>query len=152
MLRKDVKIVVEESVRYSVTNPEAEMEWIWTGPVGDHDIRLGQDQHAFALPMYHQMHCLRIMRRSLSSGTYSQLHPIQQGHIHHCFNYLRHWTLCSADVTLEPGDFTKRNFTTERVGATHTCREWEPVYDMVNAGWDSWEDYRIAHGVPEQPM
>lgn len=143
-------MVVEESARYALTSPEAQAEWVWTGPVGDHAIRLGAGQHGFAVAMFHEMHCLRIMRRTLASGAYPRLDPVQRGHLHHCFEYLRQWTLCAADITLEPGDFTKRNFTTERIGATHTCREWEPVYDMVNAGWDSWEEYRIAHGVPEQ--
>lgn len=149
--RRAVKMLVEDSVRYSLTDPEAEEEWLWTGPIGDHDIRLGQDQRAFAVAMFHELHCLRVMRRSLESGSYRRLHPVQQGHIHHCFNYLRQWTLCSADVTLEQGDFAKRNFTTERTGGVHTCHDWEPVYDMVNAGWDKWEEYRLARGVPDQP-
>lgn len=145
-------MVVEESVRYSLTNPEAELEWIWTGPIGDHAIRLGEGQRGFELSMFHQMHCLRLIRRPLESGRYHSLTPSEQSHVHHCFNYLRQWTLCSADVTLEPGDFTQRNFTMERVGATHTCWDWKPVYDMVNTAWVAWEEYRVVHGLPEWPL
>lgn len=141
---------VEESAHYALAAPHAEDEWIWTGPIGDHAIRLGGDQRAFAIAMFHQLHCLRILRRSLARGDYALLWPAAQEHIHHCFNYVRQWTLCDADVTLERGDFAERNFTAERVGAVHTCREWEPVYDMVDDAWDVWEEYRIAHGVPPQ--
>jgi hypothetical protein len=150
--RQNVKMVVEESVRYALTAPEAHEEWIWTGPIGDHAIRLGEDQHAFTIAMYHQLHCLRQIRESLARGDFARMHPVAKGHMHHCFNYLQQWMLCAADVTLEPGDFAARNFSAERVGATHVCKDWEPVYAMVDAGWDSWEEYRIAHGVPEQPM
>ena len=147
-----VKAVLEESVRFSLYLPEAADEWLWTAPlVGDNHVRLGPEKRMFAVPMFHELHCIRSMASVMVNGLDS-LGPAGQGHIHHCFNYLRQWTLCDADVTLEPGDFARRNFSEERVGATHVCRDWEPVYDMVDAGWETWEAYRIAHGVPEQPM
>ena len=80
---------------------------------------------------------------------WGKMRPGAQEHLHHCFNYIRQWMLCDADLTLEPGDFAQRNFTTERVGATHTCTDWQPIYDMVNDRWFKWEDYRVAHGVPQ---
>lgn len=64
------------------------------------------------------------------------------GHHHHCFNYLRQSMLCSADITLEPGDFAERNFTEKRIGATHTCQDWEPIYDMVDDNWFQWVKFR----------
>ncbi|KAF7792945.1 hypothetical protein EIP86_004048 [Pleurotus ostreatoroseus] len=141
-------MAVEESVRYSLTDPESELEWLWTGPIGDHHVRLGQPRRAFAVPMFHQLHCLRTIRELIDRGGLHRF-PRAYGHVHHCFVYLRQWTLCSADVTLEPGDFMQRNFTIERVGATHTCQDWEPVYDMVADNWKAWERYRDAHGLPE---
>jgi hypothetical protein len=150
--RQRVKMVVEDSVRYSIMDPESTMEWLWTGPVGDHAIRLGSIQRGYTISMFHQLHCLRIMQHSLQRGRWSRLGEGSKEHLHHCFIYLRQWTLCSADTTLEPGDFTKRNFTLERTGGTHTCFDWEPVYDRVNEAWETWEDYRIAHGVPEQTL
>ena len=140
---------MEDSVRYSINDTEAEEEWLWTGPIGDHDVRLGSEYRSFAVAMFHELHCMRIMRRALAAGNYHRLHAIQQGHIHHCFVYLRLWTLCSADVTLEPGDFAARNLTTERTGATHTCMDWDPMYDFVNDRWERWDHYRREMGVPD---
>ena len=147
--QKQVLVTREDSVRYSISDPEAEEEWLWTGPVGDHNIRLGKDYRGFAVSMFHELHCLRIMRRTLNAGDYQHLSRAQKGHIHHCFVYLRLWTLCSADVALEPGDFAHRNFTTERMGATHTCTDWDPAYELVNDRFITWDRYRREMGIPE---
>ncbi|KAI0077304.1 hypothetical protein K474DRAFT_1596379 [Panus rudis PR-1116 ss-1] len=145
-----VKIIVEESVHYALTNHESADEWLWTAPLGDNHIRLGDESmRAFAVPMFHQLHCLRGIREAIEHG-FKRIHPGQQGHIHHCFNYIRQWTLCSADVTLEPGgDFRKKNYTAERVGATYTCKDWQPLYDVVNERWEKWETFRDEHGIPK---
>ena len=146
--RPKVRITVEESVHFALANPESAHEYLWTAPYGDNHIRLGPDMRAFAVAMFHQLHCLRGTQAALKMG-WGKMRPGAQEHLHHCFNYIRQWTLCDADLTLEPGDFAQRNFTTERVGATHTCTDWQPIYDMVNDRWFKWEDYRVAHGVPQ---
>lgn len=145
--RPKVRVTVEESVHYALDNKESAHEWLWTAPYGDNHIRLGPEMRSFAIAMFHQIHCLRGTRDALAKG-WNKIGPYGQEHLHHCFNYIRQWTLCDADLTLEPGDFTKRNFTTERFGATHTCTDWQPIYEMTNDRWFKWEDYRIAHGVP----
>lgn len=135
---KAAKVRVEESVHYSLTDPEAYDEWLWTAPVGDNHLRLGPQYRLFAVPFFHQQHCLRAIRQALDEPF--DIHAA--GHFHHCFNYLRQWMLCSADITLEPGNFIQRNFTRERIGATHTCRDWEPIYDFVGERWFDWAEYR----------
>ena len=152
VVEKTVKVTVEESVRYSLTDPEAEEEWVWSGTLGDNAIRLGEGQQAFVVAMHHELHCLRQIRRSLARREWSRFTPAERGHMQHCFNYLREWMLCSADVTLEPGDFTERNFTSQRTGATHKCKDWEPVYNRINTAWSTWEAYRNAHGMSEQSV
>ncbi|CCM04083.1 uncharacterized protein FIBRA_06242 [Fibroporia radiculosa] len=140
-------MVAEESVHYPLSDSEAHEEWLWTAPLfGDNHVRLGPDKRVFAVPMFHQLHCLRTMREAIEVGLTS-LSPGLQGHIHHCFTYLRQWTLCSADVTLEPGDFMTRNFTTERVGGTYNCLDWEPVYRAVEANWIDWIQWRDESGL-----
>lgn len=101
----------------------------------------------FAVAMFHELHCLRAIRNVIEKGWNNFTLP-RQRHILHCYNYLRQYTLCSADATLEPGDFTKRNFTTERFGATHTCVDWEPSYKMAEDKWSEWNEFRVAHGIP----
>ncbi|KAL6309444.1 hypothetical protein BKA93DRAFT_723845 [Sparassis latifolia] len=133
-----VKMVVEESAHYSLDDPEADGEWLWTVSVGDNYIRLGPEKRTFAIPMIHELHCLRNIQRIIEHG----FMPAHEEHTHHCLNYMRQWTLCSADVALEPGPFETRDFDVERIGATHTCRDWEVVYDFVRDNWREWVRFR----------
>ncbi|KAG2022375.1 hypothetical protein CC2G_000131 [Coprinopsis cinerea AmutBmut pab1-1] len=144
---RPVKMVVQESTHFPLSGPEAKDEWLWTATVGDGHVRLGKDMRMFAVAMFHQLHCLRGVRNALEKG-WKNLHPARKGHINHCFNYLRQWALCSADVTLEPGDFMTRNFTVERAGATHTCVDWIPAYDFMRDQWRAWEKFRDEHNIP----
>ena len=144
---KQVKMAVEESVHYPIVGAEAEKEWLWTAAVGDNHVRLGPQKRTFAVAMFHQLHCLRGIRESLEVG-WGTLSQARQAHIHHCFNYIRQWTLCDGDLTLEPGDFAKRNFTVERHGAVHTCRDWDLAYDYMAERWRDWTKFRIENNIP----
>ncbi|KAF8167194.1 hypothetical protein B0H34DRAFT_669693 [Crassisporium funariophilum] len=145
--QKLVKMTVEESAHFAITSPEAQLEWLWTATLGDGHVRIGEEKRMFAVAMFHELHCLRSIRDSIERG-WGKLSQGRQSHILHCFNYLRQWTLCSADATLEPGDFTQRNFTRQRVGATHTCIDWLPSYEMMAEKWYEWDDFRVAHNIP----
>ncbi|KAG2114534.1 hypothetical protein DEU56DRAFT_188764 [Suillus clintonianus] len=125
-----VKLVVEESVRFALDRPEANTEWLSTSPPGTGHVALGPDNRAFFVAMFHQLHCLRLFRTALVGQNHNA-----EGHAHHCLNYLRQWILCQADLTLEAGDFTTRDFEQHRVGATHVCRDWGEIYDSVAVNW-----------------
>ena len=73
--------------------------------------------------------------------------PGGQRHIHHCFNYLRQWTLCDADATLEPGDFEERDFGRARESGVRACLDWERVYGAVEGNWGEWVAFRDARGL-----
>ncbi|KAH9838984.1 uncharacterized protein C8Q71DRAFT_704397 [Rhodofomes roseus] len=147
---RPVQTTFEESVRYSLSTAEAGDEWLWTAPLaGDNHVRLGPEKRMFAVPMFHELHCLRNMRSAMVDGLDS-LGAVGQAHIHHCFNYLRQWTLCEADVSLEPGNFEERDFEREREGATRMCVDWEPVYSAAERNWDEWVQFRDAHGLTPQ--
>ncbi|KAJ7119450.1 hypothetical protein C8R44DRAFT_624673, partial [Mycena epipterygia] len=64
------------------------------------------------------------------------------GHLQHCLNYIREMTLCHPDLTLERGDFTRRNFTTERGGIIHVFRDLGPVYDSLRSNWMDWTHFQ----------
>lgn len=145
---KLVKMTVEESAHYGITDPEAEEEWLWTGTTGDGHVRIGEEKRMFAVAMFHQLHCLRRIRSTLVER-WGNIPEGRKRHILHCFNYLRQWTLCNADVTLEKGDFARRNFTTERRGATHTCIDWVPAYEYMTEKWFEWEEFKRVNNIPE---
>jgi hypothetical protein len=71
--------------------------------------------------MFHQMHCLQMIRRAIVRGDMGH-------HIHHCLNFLRQVVLCASDTTLNPLDYVDG---TDGLGVVHICRDWEKVYDFV---------------------
>ena len=60
-------------------------------------------------------------------------------HVRHCLGYLRTSILCRPDLTLEPGDFTQRDFDVDWVGETHSCRDHSVIYDFLDKNFDDWE-------------
>jgi len=134
----NVAMVVEESAHYSLTDPEAGIEWLYTSPPGTGSVRFGAENRTFFVSMFHELHCLRGFRHHFLGGKHSD-----KAHLQHCFNYLRQQILCHADLTLEPGDFTTRNFSENRIGATHTCQDWEAIYDYLTVNWDDWMIWKL---------
>lgn len=138
-----VKLVAEESVHFPMTGPTAHLEWLWTATEGNNDVHLGPENRTFTFAMLHELHCLRMIRAAAGEDSPATLHSDpKMHHIRHCFNYLRKWILCSADVTLEPGDFRLRDFETDRLGGTYTCRDWEHVYDVAQRNWNDWREFK----------
>lgn len=132
-----VYMTVEETAHYPL-GPEGTEAWLSLDPPSGGYVHLGPHSRLFAVAMYHQLHCLRILRLGLQIGD----PPAEIGHVAHCLSYLRHGALCGADRTLERGDFALRNFSTRRTGATHVCRDWTQVRDVMEENWSSWKAAR----------
>ncbi|KAJ7589608.1 hypothetical protein C8J56DRAFT_1004308 [Mycena floridula] len=130
-----VMMTVEESRHYSIHGPDALEEWASNSAVGFGYARLGPEHRAFAIAMFHEMHCLHVLRFNLAKKTDHKLSL----HVHHCLNYLRQFILCSPNLTLEPPDVLTRDFEKERVGATHVCPNWAVMYDEMAQNWRRWE-------------
>ena len=122
-------MIVEESVHYPIMGPEAMDEWIYSSPYGTGSYRVGPNNRSFYLTIFHSLHCLRLMRADLHDQSITP-------HSLHCLQHLREQILCGADTTLEPGDFTTRDFDIDREGSTHICHsDWREVYAEVNSNW-----------------
>ncbi|KAA1474025.1 hypothetical protein DENSPDRAFT_780667, partial [Dentipellis sp. KUC8613] len=143
-LSRAVRLAMEESVHFRINGPDSFEEWTSTWPYGSSPIRLGPGRRAFSIAMLHQMHCVESFRSALIHET------ISKRHLQHCFDSLRRAILCGSDLTLEAGDFTRRNFTKDTVGATHVCRDWDVVYRTVRENWASWLEYAHRHNMPGQ--
>ncbi|KJA18980.1 hypothetical protein HYPSUDRAFT_44660 [Hypholoma sublateritium FD-334 SS-4] len=146
-----VRVDVEESVHYALDSPRGFEEWsvMQQNIPGRGSVRLGSDRRAVILPMFHELHCVQ----SLWSGILGKGDARDRDssnwdhHINHCLSYLRHWTLCRADMTLERGDFAQRNFTRDRIGAIHQCRDWRAVYNAAYSDWEPWVAYWISENL-----
>ncbi|KAF7297364.1 Cytochrome P450 [Mycena indigotica] len=136
-----VAMTMEESRHYAVFGPEALAEWVSNSPKGFDYVRLGSEYRGFAVAMWHELHCLHVIRVVLDGAN----SPMAVGHLHHCLNYLRQYILCNPNLTLEPADLLTRDFEndlTEREGATHVCVDWAQMYGEMEDNWAEWEPIR----------
>jgi hypothetical protein len=80
---------------------------------------------AFGISMFHQIHCLHMIRLALINGP--------DDHSGHCLNFLRQGILCNCDTTLDPLVINLDGTTTgtDGLGVTHVCRDWSQVYAYV---------------------
>ncbi|KAJ7074802.1 hypothetical protein C8F01DRAFT_971726, partial [Mycena amicta] len=142
-VQQPVAMLVQESRAYPIHGDDALERWATTSSGGFGYVRLGEEQRAFAIAMFHEMHCVRLMRAALS-GRYD---AAAQGHMHHCLNYIRQFILCSPDLTLEPPDVLSRDFEAERVGSTHVCADWSLFYQVAADNFDTFMDSRSNSSV-----
>ncbi|KAI0300034.1 hypothetical protein B0F90DRAFT_1620340, partial [Multifurca ochricompacta] len=137
-LEREVEMVVEESVHYVPGVPGAYDEWKYERGFGfDGAGRVGVNNRTFAVSLYHQEHCLLYLYKQLTNRTDKH----RFSHHQHCLNYLRQQALCHPDLTLEPGDFTTRDFDVDRVGQTHTCRDFDTAWDHNTKNWLDWYQF-----------
>ncbi|KAJ7119459.1 hypothetical protein C8R44DRAFT_624141 [Mycena epipterygia] len=130
-------MVVEDTVRYRYPNSEAPKEWAYASPQGAGTYH-ARGQLSLFVSMLHQYHCIETFGQQLTRTRKAS----DWGHLQHCLNYIREMTLCHPNLTLERGDFTRRNFTTERGGTIHVCRDLEPVYDSLRSNWMDWTHFQ----------
>ncbi|KAK0486111.1 hypothetical protein IW261DRAFT_1559536 [Armillaria novae-zelandiae] len=129
-----VAMQVEESVHFSLHDPNSHAEWQSVLPASVGTVILGPYNRSFVVPMFHELHCTVLLFESFAPNTEKP----HWGHIKHCMNYIRQWALCRADLTLERGSFEQRDFVKERVGAMHACKDWNAVYAYASTNWDEW--------------
>lgn len=128
-----VMLTVEESAHYPLLGDLSDDEWLSLTSAGVGYVRLGPDQRRFVVTMFHEMHCLRVLNLAIGGSSRASM-----DHVTHCLNYLRLMALCSADITLESGDFMARDFSVELVGETRVCRDWTAVYSAMHDNYAEW--------------
>ena len=98
--------------------------------------------------MFHQLHCLYVLRRVY----YSQSDELQRfdfgkdrdTHIAHCFDYLHLGLTCSVDSTIERAVDHEHGFIGSGFG--RKCRDFEELKDFVEARRVSNATGFLAHG------
>ncbi|KAK7047091.1 hypothetical protein VNI00_006755 [Paramarasmius palmivorus] len=94
------------------------------------------------LDVFHQLHCLNIIRKALHRDYYQQLHvhnghtmeskQDEDEHIAHCIDHLRQSIMCASDVsTIVWQWIPERNRTMGRSGVPHTCRDFEKISEWA---------------------
>lgn len=121
-------------MHFPILGLESDAQWYGMTSTSDGFVRLGPENRLFVVVMFHELHCLRVLNMGFSNST-----DAGDAHLEHCLTYLRQSVLCGSDLTLEPGDFEDRDVETERVGATHVCKDWSTLYGLVEDNYGSWQ-------------
>lgn len=148
----DRPIALPLNVRQTAMNTEwlddrvygiyADDDWASIIPIRSGFVDLGPNHDLYSLSMYHQLHCLDVMRHAFASAKASALVFPGNGtgvehHVTHCLVYLREMILCAADTTLEPVDGVALDkLGNEHLGSTgdsviHRCRDWTQIRGVV---------------------
>ncbi|KAH0833225.1 hypothetical protein J3R83DRAFT_12285 [Lanmaoa asiatica] len=97
-------------------------EWGTLFP-SDGFVRLGPNDRTFHVSLFHQLHCLDVIRVGYVTN---RTHAFE--HIQHCLRYLRQILICHADTTLEDDipQFVDGSWThsANGVGSVHRCKDW----------------------------
>jgi len=106
---------------YSQTGFDAWLQWhaLDHFPRAHGFVKLGPEGRQFGISMFHQIHCLSMIREGLINGA--------NDHAAHCLNFLRQAVLCNADTTLETATET-----------THSCKDWTQAYDFISENQNLW--------------
>ncbi|KZP29098.1 hypothetical protein FIBSPDRAFT_1039098 [Athelia psychrophila] len=98
-----------------------------------------EENYVIALDVFHQLHCLNMMRQALAPDHYP-MSRINDGfdHVDHCANSLRESLMCSVDITpntwiWNPEAKNGTGRTSPRLDNMHTCRDFDKVRDWPKA-------------------
>jgi Mycotoxin biosynthesis protein UstYa len=88
-------------------------------------------QYAVQLDVFHQLHCLNMIRKRLYM-TEADVAPddklMEMDHIEHCYDSLRQSLMCAVDVTPLTWKWVEKYQTSKAVlQVMHTCRDFEAV-------------------------
>lgn len=88
--------------------------------------------YAVQLNVFHQLHCLNMLRKRLYDD---QLYPPDHElmgieHLEHCYDALRQSLMCSADITPLPWQWVEADQEAKEVArVAHTCRDFDAVWN-----------------------
>ncbi|CEJ87111.1 hypothetical protein VHEMI04306 [[Torrubiella] hemipterigena] len=89
--------------------------------------------------VFHQLHCVNMLRRNLNPEYYKPYNPepLHTEHMYHCLDYLRQGVMCQSDLTPMYFEYSAVRHRTRQVQETwHTCRD----FDRIQA-WSLARDY-----------
>ncbi|SCO22123.1 uncharacterized protein FFE2_15161 [Fusarium fujikuroi] len=86
-------------------------------------------QYVIELNVFHQLHCLNMIRKRLyiEDGKYDPNHKLTGiEHLEHCYDALRQSLMCSADITPLPWVWSDKAQEAKEVARVmHTCRDFD---------------------------
>ncbi|KAI3612864.1 hypothetical protein WG66_005458 [Moniliophthora roreri] len=99
------------------------------------------DHYVVALDVYHQLHCLNLIRKAFYWDYYHKLHPgpvinssiSEEEHVPHCIEHLRQSIVCASDVSAIVWYWdVEKNKTISRPAVPHTCKNFDKISEWAN--------------------
>jgi len=92
----------------------------------------GTDNFITGLDVFHQLHCLNMIRQALHPHYYKDhlaSHEDSEGsHVGHCIEHLRLAIMCNADISTVYWQWNARKQVTQAdARITHTCRDFDAI-------------------------
>ncbi|KZS89650.1 hypothetical protein SISNIDRAFT_416712, partial [Sistotremastrum niveocremeum HHB9708] len=119
-----------------VTKAEASKMANWTERIP------GDDHYVISLDVFHQLHCLNLVRKALWPDRYGPQElgdPVLEDddtpfdHVDHCVNIIRENIICNADTTPNVFQWSEeKNMIFPHFDSVHMCRNWESITEWVN--------------------
>ncbi|KZT00104.1 uncharacterized protein LAESUDRAFT_732609, partial [Laetiporus sulphureus 93-53] len=89
------------------------------------------DQYMLTFEVYHQLHCLNLLRKRLHPEDYDPPDAddkVAQEHADHCIDVLRQTLMCVVDINPMIWHWNERvNMTVPKLDVLAECRKWEDV-------------------------
>ncbi|KAK7691291.1 hypothetical protein QCA50_004685 [Cerrena zonata] len=102
-----------------------------------------EDNYIVALSVFHQLHCLNMIRRALRAGYYRDpatgaiggvLPEDLPEHIDHCVDNIRQALMCSADISSIVWQWSDAQSTAvPRMDTVHSCKNFDKVVEWAKA-------------------
>ncbi|KAF7358287.1 hypothetical protein MVEN_00878000 [Mycena venus] len=87
--------------------------------------------YMFALDVFHQLHCLDVLRQQVHAGYNYTLIPIS--HVRHCIGAIRQALMCSADIsTVVWQRSEERQLAKQRDDIVHVCRDFDRIREWAS--------------------
>ncbi|KAJ6451914.1 hypothetical protein C8R45DRAFT_848091, partial [Mycena sanguinolenta] len=96
-------------------------------PNKTHPIPGDESNYILELDVFHNLHCLNMIRKSLHSDYYSE-HLMELAHLDHCVDWIRQSLMCAGDTSVVVWQWDpEQKITTFQGSVAHTCRNFEKL-------------------------
>ncbi|KAH8818940.1 hypothetical protein DL96DRAFT_1622467 [Flagelloscypha sp. PMI_526] len=112
----------------------------------------GTPKYIVQLAVFHQLHCINMLRMKLSPDYYTGHGLMDNDHLSHCIDSLRQAVSCSADVTPLVWQWSEpHNRYMGRLNVVHSCRNFEAVQDWARLRAVIFEEgLNVTYRVPSE--
>ncbi|KAF7365992.1 hypothetical protein MVEN_00475100 [Mycena venus] len=89
-------------------------------------------QYMFALDVFHQIHCLDVLRQQVHRGRGFNYTHVPISHVRHCIGAIRQALLCAADISPVVWQWSEeRQLVEQRDDIVHVCRDFGQIWEWA---------------------